>query len=184
MAETATDRIEPNMRAFSPSRNGWAGVPATTGRNSSGEAADNSRHSSLELREPPSRLRRRTAQRKVRAYARHSLDGRIAARRNQAARQLIYIVGIVYLCERIPLHGVRLEGIQENVAAVPMKEPGAVATIGIGNDGAVAPREGCAQDLAYHRGFPRAGRSDDLEVLGLIAARNRYPSERHVGGGR
>ena len=65
-----------------------------------------------------------------------------------------------------------------------MKEPGAVATIRVRDDGTVTPREGCAQDFAYHRGFPGTGGPDDLEVLGLIAARNRYPCKRHVGGGR
>src|SRR5438132_6629468 len=45
-AEPATERIEPNMRAFSGSRNGCAGDPATSGRSSTLGATVSSRHSS------------------------------------------------------------------------------------------------------------------------------------------
>ena len=46
IADTATERIEENMRALSGSRNGCAGVPATTARNSSLLATASNRHSS------------------------------------------------------------------------------------------------------------------------------------------
>ena len=66
-AEATTERIEPNMRAFSGSRNGCAGEPATSGRSSAFEAMVNSRHSSPASRQPHSQQRRVTAARKVRA---------------------------------------------------------------------------------------------------------------------
>src|SRR5580692_8595797 len=67
IAETATERIEPNMREFSGSRNGCAGVPATTGLSSSGDASDMSRHNSAQSGRFERRQLRSTAPRNVRA---------------------------------------------------------------------------------------------------------------------
>jgi len=61
IADTATERIEANIRALSGSRNGCAGVPATTARSSSAVAIASSRHSSAGSRRQPARLRRSTA---------------------------------------------------------------------------------------------------------------------------
>src|SRR5256884_8082146 len=63
-AEPATERIEPNMRAFSGSRNGCAGDPATSGRSSTLGATVSSRHSSPLSRLPDSWQRRADALRK------------------------------------------------------------------------------------------------------------------------
>jgi hypothetical protein len=46
-AEVVTERMEPNIRAFSFSRKGWAGVFATSGRSSSAVAMATRRQSSL-----------------------------------------------------------------------------------------------------------------------------------------
>jgi len=67
IADTATDRMEPNIRAFSGSRKGCAGVSATTERSSSVDAMARRRHSSPTLRRAPPRQRRRTEVRNVRA---------------------------------------------------------------------------------------------------------------------
>src|SRR5580658_3641449 len=73
MADTVTDRIEPNMRALSGSRKGCAGEPARIGRSSSAEAMASNLHRFDRSRQPQMWLRRTTALRNVRAYPRHSL---------------------------------------------------------------------------------------------------------------
>ena len=71
-ADAATERIEPNMRAFSGSRNGCAGEPATRARSSELLATVRRRQSSPGSWQPDSEQRRVRADRKVRAYPRHS----------------------------------------------------------------------------------------------------------------
>src|SRR3984957_7940297 len=61
MADTGTDRIEPNMRALSGSRKGCAGDPARIGRSSSVEATASNLHRFERSRQPQTWHRRTTA---------------------------------------------------------------------------------------------------------------------------
>ncbi len=100
------------MRAFSGSRKGCAGVPATMGLSSSGDASDKSRHSSAQS----ARFERATAaQHGAEECARIGAPfagGPVMRIGNEAARQLLDVVGVANLRERIPFEGARLERIQ------------------------------------------------------------------------
>ena len=143
------------MRAFSGSRNGCAGVRATTGRSSSGDASDMSRHSSAQS----APIRTTTA-------AQHGTEERprigapfagcpVMRIGNKAARELLDIIDIVNFGERIPFERARLERVQHDVAAVAIEESSAIAAIGIGEYGAVAAFERPGQEIADRRGLSR-----------------------------
>jgi hypothetical protein len=64
--------------------------------------------------------------------------GRVVRGGDETTRQLIDIVDLPDLREGVPFDGVLLERIQNDIAAVLIVERHEVATVGIGNHGAVA----------------------------------------------
>src|SRR5581483_7532017 len=70
--------------------------------------------------------------------------------------------------KRAPVRGFFLEGVENDVAAKSVPKFQQVAPVGIRDDRAVATCECRTQQLANSCRLTRAGRPDDLEVLGLI----------------
>src|SRR5207248_8078784 len=103
---------------------------------------------------------------------------RIAVIRDQRARHLVDVVVAGDLSQQIPFHRVALEGIEDLVAAPGIVESPEVSAVGVGDDRTVASFERGAQDFADGGALARAGRADDLEVLGLIVLADREAGER------
>ena len=128
------------MRAFSGSRNGCAGVPATSGSQLRvarryGQQAPQLARSRAH---PDSQQRRMTAREEGARVAAPLAPGGILGRGNQPARQLLHVPRRSNLGERIPLHGVRVEGIEHHVPAPAIVEARAIAAVRIGDHRAVA----------------------------------------------
>src|SRR5881398_2080095 len=101
----------------------------------------------------------------------------MAIRLDERARPLVDAVVAGDLSQQIPLHRVALEGIEEQVAAPGIVESPQVSAVGVSDDRTVASFERGAQDFADGGALARAGRADDLEVLGLIVLPDREAGE-------
>src|SRR5207244_12644607 len=99
----------------------------------------------------------------------------VLGRRKQATRELIDIPGGTNLGEGIPLHRVRVEGVEDDIAATRLVEARAVAAVRIGDDGAIPTREDATQQPRNRRGLAGAGGADELEVAGLLAGGPAHP---------
>jgi hypothetical protein len=94
--------------------------------------------------------------------------GQVGRVGDQRAGELVDVVGRAELAEEIPLYGPGVEGVQDFIAPVRVIELLQIGTVGIGNHGAVPSLECGAQHFADRSGLAGSGRSDDLEVFGLI----------------
>ena len=66
----------------------------------------------------------------------------------------------------------RLERVENDVAAMTIVEMCQVAAVGIGDDCPVAASDRTCEQLANRRRLAGAGRADELEMLGLIEGGN------------
>jgi hypothetical protein len=99
----------------------------------------------------------------------------------QGASQLLEVVGVVDLGEEIPFQGARIEGIQNDIAAIRSVEARKVRGVGIGNHGAIAAVERCGDKFANRRALSGPRGADQLEVLDFIARGNRQACEGQRG---
>ena len=83
------------------------------------------------------------------------------------------------LCEQVPLHRMRLKGIENYIAPIAIVKAREIAAVRIRNDCAIAAFERAMQKLADRGGFSCSGRADELEMLSLIERSNADASERH-----
>jgi len=90
---------------------------------------------------------------------------------DQRAGQLVYVIGRLDLCKEISGSGTFIKGVQNDIAADRVVEALKVASIGIGDDGAVATCESVGENFAHRGGFAGAGGVDELEVLGFVGKR-------------
>ena len=89
------------------------------------------------------------------------------ARGDQAAGELLDVVSAVDFGEKIPFDRVSFEGIQDDISAITIEEAGSSRHRGRRtrlDRRAQAP----AEQLADRGRFPRAGRADELEMLGFV----------------
>src|SRR5207253_11215026 len=107
--------------------------------------------------------------------------GRDPGRRNQTTRNRTHNPGGTNLGEGIPLHRVRIEGVEDDIAAARLVEARAVAAVRIGDDGAIPAREDATQQPRNRRGLAGAGGADELEVAGLLARLPGAPPQAQDG---
>src|SRR6266480_3797330 len=97
---------------------------------------------------------------------------------NQRACELLDVVVAADLAEQVPARGTRLEGVENDIAALAVVEVSQVAPIGIRNDGAVAACERRAEQLPDGGALAGAGGAYQLEMLDLVLGCDREPRER------
>src|SRR5207249_146193 len=101
---------------------------------------------------------------------------------NQRACELLDVVVVTDLAEQVPARGTRLEGVENDIAALAVVEVSQVASIGIRNDGAVAACERRAEQLPDGGALAGAGGAYQLEMLDLVLGCDREPRERQSLG--
>ena len=95
---------------------------------------------------------------------------------NQGSGKLLDVVAAVDLREQIPFHRTFVEGIEHDIAALRPVEAPHIAAVRIGDHGAIAARQSARHDFLDRRALARAGRADQLEVLGLVLRRTAVPA--------
>jgi hypothetical protein len=75
-----------------------------------------------------------------------------------------------------------VEGVQNQIATAGVVEAGEIAAVGVGDDGAIAAREGGSQKLADGSGLAGAGGADQFEMFGFIGRVDGKAGERERRG--
>src|SRR5215471_20905904 len=97
---------------------------------------------------------------------------------NQRTCELFDVILVVDLTEQVPLRGSRVEWIQDHVTTFRSVEAPQIASVGIGDYGAIAARQGGAEHFADGRALAGAGGADELEVFGFILRRDGQAGQR------
>ena len=90
---------------------------------------------------------------------------------NEGAGHFVGVKGLGDLAEQVPAEGTLVERRQNPIAALGFVESAQVPAVGIGNDRAVATREGTGEQLVDRGRLAGPGRADELAVLGFVCGR-------------
>ncbi len=66
------------------------------------------------------------------------------------------------------MDGAVVEGVEDDVASIPIVVTGEIASVGVCNDGAIASLECAFQQFADGGGFACAGGADEFEVFCFV----------------
>ena len=165
------------MRPLCSSRNGCAGVPATSVLSSGVPATTSRRYSSRTSRTARGvGLARHGAEESARIAAPAAVGALVI--RDERARQLFHVIRIVDLCEQVPAAEAGSKGLRITSPRSRSIEAPQVAAVRVGDDRAVAAAQCRLQHLVNGGALAGAGGADELEVLDLVLRREGDTGDR------